>query len=202
MLLVRRRSFSCSSAIAEAGGGGAGGRALAKPDQRLRERRVGVHRYVAADVVKDVRFGQVFQLRAVADGDRRGELAPSQAVEKNVRRDVAADGARAETGQRLQELVDLLEPRDALGRQVQLVEALQESLVRVTPPAILHPPQQPAPRRLVVRRVELVRLMDVDVAVRPGLLDERGLGRGEARRRRRRFGREGHGKPSFQAFLQ
>jgi hypothetical protein len=64
-----------------------------------------VHRDVAADVVEDVGLGQVLQLRAVADRDRRRELAPPQAVEEDVGRDVAADRACPEAGEGLQEAV-------------------------------------------------------------------------------------------------
>ena len=170
-------------------------RAVAEADQRLRERGVGVHRHVPADVVEDVGLGQVFQAGAVADGDRRRELAAAEAVEEHVRRDVAADGARAEAGQRLHEAVDLLQARDARRRQPQLVEPFEEPLVRVAAPAVLHAAEQRAPGRLVLGGVELVRLVDVDVAVRPGLLDEGGLGRGQAGRWRGRFWRDGHDEP-------
>jgi len=120
---------------------------------------------VAADVVEDVGLGQVLQLGAVADRDRGRELAPAQAIEEHVRRDVAADGPCAEAGQRLQEVVDLLEARDAIRRQLQLGEPFQEAFVRVAFPAIVHAPQQGAPGRLVLGGVQLVRLVDVDVAV-------------------------------------
>src|SRR6185295_8710305 len=72
---------------------------------------------------------------------------------------------------------------------------LFRSFVRVALPALVHAADQPRPRRLVLRRIQLVRLVDVDVAVRPGVLDERGLGGGQAGRRPGRFGRESHDEP-------
>ena len=53
-------------------------------------------------------------------------------------------------------------------------------LVRITAPAIVHAPEQLAPGRVVVLRVQLVGLVDVDVAVGARLLDERRLGRCQA----------------------
>ena len=123
MMLVRRRTRSCSSRIA-------GDqfrrrvRALAEADQRLGERAVGVHRHVAGDVVEDVRLGQVVELVGRPDGDGGREFAVAQAVEEQECRNVAADRLRLESGQRLQKPVDVLEARDAVRVEAQRVDAL------------------------------------------------------------------------------
>ena len=155
-----------------------------------------MHGDVAGDVVKDVGLGQVLEPLAVADGDGGRKLAPAQAVEEDVRRDIPADRPGAEPGERLEEPVDLVEVGDARRRELQLVHPFEEPPVGVARPGIVHPLEQPPPGRLVLVRVELVRLIDdVDLAVGPGLLDEGRPGGGQVRRTCRRFGGESHVSP-------
>ena len=162
--------------------GGRGG-AGAEPDQRGGERLIGMHRDVSGHVVEDVGLGQVLQPRAVTDRDGGRELAPAQAIEEDVRRHVAADCARPEAGERLHELVDLREMRDARRRELQLGHPFEKTPVGVAGPGIVHPLEQPPPGRLVLLGVELVRLIDdVDLAVGAGLLDEGRPGGGQVRR--------------------
>ncbi len=153
-----------------------GGR-LAEPDQRAGKGRVGVHGDVAGDVVKDVGLGQVLQRLAVAHGDGGGELAPAQTIEEDVRRHVPADPARLEPGQRPHEPVHILEARHPVVVQTQQLHAGLEALVGIALPARLHAREQPLPGGVVLRRVQLVRLVDVDVAVLARLFNERRLGR-------------------------
>ena len=84
-------------------------RALAESHQSLREVRIGVHGDVPGDVVEDVRLRQVIQPSRRADGDGGGKLAIAQAIEKQERRHVSRNRAGAETGQRREEAVDVLQ---------------------------------------------------------------------------------------------
>ena len=56
------------------GDSGGGMCAVAEANEGIGEVRVGMHRDVSGDVVKDVRFRQVIQLVMVPDGDGGGKL--------------------------------------------------------------------------------------------------------------------------------
>src|SRR5690606_31341539 len=89
---------------------------------------------------------------------------------------------RLESGERAQEAVDVLEPRYRRRIQAEVVDALQEPGIGIAAPAILHPGEEPAPRLVIGLGVELVRLVDVQLAVGLCLLDEGRSGGGEPRR--------------------
>ena len=73
----------------------------------------------------------------------------------------------------LRKSVDVLQPRNPLRVEAEVVDALQEPRIGVAAPAVLHAGEQPAPRLVVGLGVQLVRLVDVQPPFGLRLLDER-----------------------------
>jgi hypothetical protein len=152
-------------------------------NQHIGEDAIGVHGDVSGDIVEDVRFGEIVDCVQVADRDCGRERPRPQAVEEHVSRYVSADSPGGESAERLEELIDFSEPRNALRIEGQALDTFHEFRVRVLFPAWHDPGIQSPPRFLVVIAVQVVGLLDVELAIVAGLLDECGLGRGESLRR-------------------
>src|SRR5579872_2596342 len=143
---------------------------------------VGMHGYVAGDVVKDVGLGQIVQLIGAPDGNGGGEFAIAQAVKEEKRGDVSADCFCLEARQRLKKSVDIFEAWDTVRIQAERTNAFQKVWIGVALPAGEHPLVQLVPGSVVLFRVELVGLRDVELSIALGLLDKRRLSGGEAGR--------------------
>ena len=122
---------------------------------------LGVHGDVAGDVVEDVGFGQVVHVVHRTDGDGGGEFAAAQAVEEQEAGDVAADRFGLKAGEGLQPAVDLGQARDAVGREVEGLDAAQEMVVGVALPARPDARVEPPPGFMVFFRIEVVSLCNV-----------------------------------------
>ena len=70
--------------------------------------RIGMHRDVAGDVVKNIWFGQIVELVGTANGDGGGEFALAQAIEELESRHIAADSFGAKTGEWMQKAIYIL----------------------------------------------------------------------------------------------
>ena len=114
---------------------------------------VGVHGDVAGDVVEDVRLGEVVHAVDGTDGDGGGKFAAAQAIEEEESGDVAADGLGLKSGERLKAAVDLGEARDAVGGQVEGLDAVQEVVVGVALPARPDAGEELAPGFMVFFRI-------------------------------------------------
>lgn len=84
-------------------------RGLAVGLEEVGEDRVGVQRDVAEDVVEDVRLGEVVHHLARTDQDGGGELAPGEAGEEGLLRQVAGDAVTGPAGELLEVAVDAVE---------------------------------------------------------------------------------------------
>ena len=163
--------------------GGGGVRGFAKSYQRLGEVLVSMHRHVACYVMENVRLRQVIQMIPAPDRDGGRELAIAQAVEEQEGGHVTADGFSLKTSERLQEAIDVLQTRHPVMVQFQVVQPGAKVPVRVALTARQQTPIQSAPCPVVLFRVKLVGLMDVNLPIVTRLFNERRLGGGETRHR-------------------
>src|SRR5581483_3688113 len=170
-------------------------RTFTEPDESFREMPVRMHRHVPGDVVKNVWFGQIIELVRTPDGDRSRKLAIPQAIEKQERRDVAANRFGLEPCQGLQEPVNILQTRNLRRIEAQGLDAFQKMLVGVAMPARKDSGVESAPSLVVLFRVQIVRLVNIKLTMGAGFFDERGLSRGQAGALQHRLSRHG-GPPS------
>lgn len=170
MMLVRQRTRPDSPLISRTTSTAVC--ALAEADQRLRELRVRMHRYVTCDVVKDVGFGQVIQLIRSANGDRGREFAVPQTIEEQEGRYVSAYGSRCKSGQRTEETVDVVEPGNVFRIETQRANPCQKMIVRVFFPARTHALREAPPGFVIFRGVKLIRLLDVKFPAPASLSDK------------------------------
>lgn len=140
---------------------------------------VGVHGDVAGDVVENVGLGKIVELVGTPDGDGRREFAIAQAIEKRERRNVPADRLGFESSARAQELIDLVEPGNPPGLQAQRIEPRQKLRIGVSMPAGKHARVQAPPGFMIFRRIQLIRLTDVELTPAARVLDEGSFGRGQ-----------------------
>src|SRR5262249_53373767 len=148
-----------------------------------------MHRHVPGDVVEDIRFRQIVELVGPADGNGRGELAVTQAIEEQKCRDVNADGFRFESGQRTQKTVDVVHTGSPIRTQAQRGDSGAKMLVCVFFPAGRRPGIQPSPRRVILLRIQLIGLAYIKVAMTPSIL-YKGSFRG--RQSKTSWSRDGH----------
>jgi hypothetical protein len=100
---------------------------ITKAHEGIGEGGLGMHGNVAGEVVEDIRFGKVIEAVGTADGDGGGELAAAETIEEQIRRHVSADGFSVEAGQRPEALIDLVEARHEVDRQMKRLDAREGS---------------------------------------------------------------------------
>src|SRR5579875_3654443 len=164
-----------------AGKAGGGVSAIAEADEDVREVTVGVHRNVAGYVVEDIGFRQVVHAVRRTDRDGGGELAAVEAIEEQKRRHIPTDRLGLKAGKGFQAAIDIGKARYAIFRELESVDAAQKMAVGVALPAGLHPRVQASPGLVIIFRVQLIRLRDVQLAAMAGFLHKRGASRGQSR---------------------
>src|SRR5689334_14713944 len=142
---------------------------------------VGMHRHVTRHVVENIRLGQVVQVIPAADRDGGRELTVAQAVEKQEGGYIAADSFGLKSGERLQEAIDVLQTRHPVMVEIQGLQPGSEMPVRITLPAGQHAAVQSAPCPMVLLRVKVVGLVDIEAPILASLFNERCLRGGETR---------------------
>ena len=93
-----------------------------------------------------------------------GKVALAQAVEEHEGRHVAADGLGLEAGERAQEAVDVARAAGCDPGPGQIVDAFQEMFVRIAVPTGAEPRVELAPCFLVFFGVQVVGLVDEELA--------------------------------------
>lgn len=116
---------------------------------------------MAGDVVEDIGLGQIVQSICGTDRYGVGKFAPLEAIEEEEGRHVAAHGPGLESGQGLEDTIDLAQPRDAARRQLQKLNSPQEVAVGVAFPARANAFTKALPGFVVGVRVEIVSLLDI-----------------------------------------
>src|SRR6185312_6647704 len=99
----------------------------------------------------------------------------AETVEKQERRNVAADSSRLEAGQRLEKTIDFAKMRDAGRIQPEGLDAGEEVIVGIDVPARAQACKQPFPGLLIGFGIEFVGLFDKDMAFLALVLDEGGV---------------------------